>query len=153
MNKTTTFESDLLKLIFKNVAMALVGDASGIQPSAGAGSLYISIHTADPGEAGNQSTNEANFGAYTRVGVTRGAGWTVTDGTDDSSDDTRVQNAALIQFAVASGGSNTITHFGIGCSPSGNGKLLYSGALSSSIPVSAGIRVEIEAGQLTVKER
>ena len=59
MSATNAFETDLLKLIFQNVALANVGDASGLQPSSTAGSLYISLHTGDPGETGDQTTSEA----------------------------------------------------------------------------------------------
>ena len=51
MSKGNTFENDLLLLVFNNTAAALIGDASGLQPSATAGSLYVSLHTSDPGEA------------------------------------------------------------------------------------------------------
>ena len=52
MSKSNTFENDLLQLLFNNVDIADIGDAAGIQNSATAGSLYLALHTADPGEAG-----------------------------------------------------------------------------------------------------
>lgn len=51
----------LLQLILRNSAWANIGDSSGLQPSATAGSLYLSLHTASPGEGGNQSTNEISY--------------------------------------------------------------------------------------------
>lgn len=51
MSKSNTFENDLLQLIFNNVDIADIGDAGGLQNSATAGSLYIALHTGDPGEA------------------------------------------------------------------------------------------------------
>ncbi len=51
----------LLTLIFNNTAWANVGDASGLQPSSGAGSFYISLHTASPAESGDQTTNEVSY--------------------------------------------------------------------------------------------
>lgn len=53
--------TDLLELIFNNVDWANIGDATGLPGSAVAGSLYISLHTASPGEGGDQTTNEASY--------------------------------------------------------------------------------------------
>lgn len=53
--------TDLLELIFNNTAWANIGDAGGLQPSASAGSLYLSLHTSSPGEAGTQETNEVSY--------------------------------------------------------------------------------------------
>lgn len=73
-----TFLQNVLKLYFQNVDHANVGDAAGLQNSAGAGNIYVSLHTADPA-GGDQTTNEASYGSYARVAVARGAGtWTVT---------------------------------------------------------------------------
>lgn len=57
--------------MFNNTDFANIGDAGGLQNSATAGSLYISLHTSDPGEAGSQTTNEANYTSYARVAVAR----------------------------------------------------------------------------------
>ena len=79
MSKSNTFENDLLQLIFNNVDIADIGDAGGLQNSATAGSLYLALHTADPGEAGNATTSESAYGSYARQAVARsGAGWTVS---------------------------------------------------------------------------
>ena len=50
--KSDTFENALLLLMFNNSNIANVGDATGIRSSTAAGSLYFSLHTADPGDAG-----------------------------------------------------------------------------------------------------
>ena len=82
MSKTNTWENDLLLLLFNNTDATLIGDAAGLQNSATAGSLYVSLHTADPGEAGTQTTNEAAYTSYARVAVARsGAGFTVSGNT------------------------------------------------------------------------
>ncbi len=46
--KTDSHENSLLLLLFNNTGYAKIGDAAGILPSAVAGSLYASLHTADP---------------------------------------------------------------------------------------------------------
>ena len=72
-------ENNLMLLVFNNTAWANVGNAGGLLPSSVAGSFYISLHTADPGETGSQTTSEANYTGYARVGVARSsAGFTVS---------------------------------------------------------------------------
>jgi len=71
MSKSNACENGLLLLMFNNTDFANIGDAGGLQNSATAGSLYISLHTSDPGEAGSQTTNEANYTSYARVAVAR----------------------------------------------------------------------------------
>jgi hypothetical protein len=58
---TTAAANAFLLLFFNNTDWAVVGDAAGLQNSAAAGSLYFSLHTASPAEAGNQSTNEISY--------------------------------------------------------------------------------------------
>ena len=88
MSAGNTFENDLLKLIFNGTAIANIADNAAASPLT---SLYVSLHTGDPGEAGSQTTNEAAYTSYARVAVARsGVGWTVSGST--------VTNAALIQF-------------------------------------------------------
>ncbi len=145
MSKSNTFENDLLLLIFNNTDITLIGDAAGLQNSAAAGSLYVSLHTADPGEAGDQTTNETAYTNYARVAVARTVGgWTVSGNT--------VSNAALVQFAQCGVTGATLTHFGVGTDASGAGKLLYSGALTASLAVSSGIQPQFAAGDLDITE-
>jgi hypothetical protein len=122
---TTSFVTALLQHIFQNANIALVGDATGLRSSTAAGSLYISLHTADPGRAGSQTTNEATYTGYARLAIVRsGAGWTVAGN--------QASNAAIATFAQCTAGSNTITHFGIGTDPSGAGQLIGSGPVGST---------------------
>jgi hypothetical protein len=145
MSKSNTFENDLLKHVFNNDAISLVGDAGGLLGSSTAGSLYVSLHTADPGEAGDQTTSETAYTSYARVAVARtGAGWTVSGNT--------VSNAALVQFPQCGVTGATLTHFGVGTAASGAGKLLYSGALTASLAVSSGIQPQFAGGDLDVTE-
>ena len=145
MSKSNAFETSLLGLIFNNTDIANIGDAGGLQNSATAGSLYVTLHTADPGEAGDQTTNEATYTDYDRVAVARsGAGWTVSGNS--------ATNAAQITFPQCGASGNTITHVGIGTSSAGAGVLLYSGALNSSLAVALNITPLFAASGLTVTE-
>jgi hypothetical protein len=145
MSKGNTFENDLLLLIFNNTDAALIGDATGLRGSSTAGSLYVSLHTGDPGEGGNQTTSECAYTSYARVAVARsGAGWTVSSNA--------VSNAALVQFPQCTGGSETLTHFAVGTASSSTGKILYKGSLSSSLAVSSGIQPQFAIGDLDITE-
>jgi len=142
MSMSNASEQNLLELLFQNAAWPNFGDASGLQPSATAGSLYVALHTSDPGEAGNQTTNEASYVGYARVAVARsGAGFTVSGN--------EVSNAATVQFGECTSGSATVTHFSVGLASAGAGEILYSGALSASRAISAGITPLFNPGQLT----
>lgn len=147
MSKSNAWETALLQLFFNNTnGPANLGDSTGLRGSSTAGSLYVSLHTADPGEGGSQNTSEATYGSYARQAVARSsAGWTVSGNT--------VSNAATVTFPQASSGSETITYFGIGTSSgTGAGTLLYSGAVGTSLAVATLITPSFGVGALTVTE-
>jgi len=145
MSKSNAFENSLLQLLFNNVDIANIGDAGGLQNSAAAGSLYLALHTADPGEAGDQTTNECAYTSYARIAVARTVGgWTVSGAS--------VTNTALAQFPECTGGSETITHVSIGVASAGASVILYSGALTASRSVSSGIQPQFAASALSVTE-
>ena len=134
MSASNAFESDFLRLIFNNDNIANIGDATGVRGSTTAGSLYVSLHTADPGETGNQSTNEAAYTGYARVAVARAPGaWTVS-----GTAPTQVANAAIITFGTSTVGTPTITHFSVGYESSGATKIIVSSALNSSQVINIG---------------
>lgn len=132
MSKSNTFENELLEHIFNNASIALIGDAAGLLGSAVSGDLYVSLHTSDPGEDGDQETNECSYTGYARVAVSRdGTGWTVTAHS--------VSPASDITFPAATAGAETATHFAVGTSSSGAGKILYSGTINPNLAISAGV--------------
>lgn len=143
MSATNAFETALLNLYFLNTDHANIGDAGGLQNSATAGSFYISLHTGDPGEAGDQTTSETAYTNYARVAVARsGAGWSVSSNT--------ASNAAAVNFPTCGATGATITHFGVGTASTGAGNLLFSGALTASLAVSNGITPSFGIGDLDV---
>lgn len=134
-------ETNLLKLIFQNVTWANIGDATGLVGSSTAGSFYVSLHTADPTDSGNQTSSEATYTSYARVAVARSAGgWSISGDT--------ISNAGAVTFPACTGGSNTITHFAIGRASSGTGEIIGVG--TCSLAVSNGITPAFAIGQLTV---
>jgi hypothetical protein len=142
MSKGNTFENDLMKLFFQGTAIANLADNAASSPNT---NLYVSLHTADPGEAGDQTTSEASYTGYARVAVARtSSGWTVTNNS--------VTNASAITFPQCTGGSNTISHFAVGTASSGAGKILYKGELTASLAVSNLIIPEFASSTLTISE-
>jgi hypothetical protein len=139
MSKSNTTENDLMQTIFNNVALPAYGTI-----------YYIALHTADPGEAGVQTTNEATYTDYARVAVARTAGgWSVVGNA--------ASNVAEITFpecnASFSPSTETITHVSIGTASSGAGQILYSGALTApGIIVSALDTPRFPAAALVIQE-
>jgi len=135
MSKGNTTENDVLAKIFHNTAL----------PWDAITNIFLALHTADPGEGGSQTTNEATYTSYARVAVARDAtGWDLS-GNQISNDD-------LLQFPQCTGGRGTITHVSVGTLVSGAGQIIYSGALNSSLAVSNLIQPQFAANALVVTE-
>ena len=133
MSKGDTFENDWMKLVFNATTIGNIADNAASSPLT---NVYVSLHTADPGEAGNQTTNEATYTSYSRVAVARSSsGWTVSGNS--------ASPVANINFPACTGGTNTITHFSVGTASSGTGKILYSGTVSPNISVSSGVTPQL----------
>lgn len=131
MSKSNTLESAILQLIFNATPIANIADNAASSPLT---NLYVALHTGDPGETGNQSTNEVSYSGYARVAVARTTGgWTVSGAAPTS-----VSPVATIAFPVCSSGSATATHASVGVAASGLSNILYSGALTPSISITAG---------------
>jgi len=130
MSKSDTFENDILKLIFKATAIANIADNAAASPLT---SLFWALHTADPGEAGTQSTSEATYTGYARVSVARTTGGMTAASAGSTSP------VANIDFGNCTAGSNTITHASVGVASSGATKILYSGTVTPNISVVNGV--------------
>ena len=145
MSKSNALENSYLLLLFNNTNIANVGDATGLRGSSTAGNLYMSLHTADPGEAGDQTTSEATYTSYARVAIARsGAGFTVTANA--------VATAANTVFPAGTGGSGSLTHWALGTAASGAGVLLYKGALSAAIASGTGVTPTVNAGTCVTED-
>lgn len=145
--KSTEFETNLLNHILNNLALANIGDVTGL-PAGTAGSLYIGLHSADPGVAGDQTTSELSYTGYGRVPVARdNTWWTVTAGS--------AVNAKAITFNQCTAGSGTAAWFSVGTASTLAGHLLYRGQVSSpsgGLLISANITPSIAIGAATISE-
>ncbi len=139
MSKSNTFENELLLHIFQNADIANIGDAAGLQNSVAAGSLYLALHTGDPGETGTATTSEIAYTGYARVAVARSAaGFTVTGNTV-----TLVANQDFGEMTAGAGG--TATFFSVVKELSGASVILYSGACTPNIVVAVGVTPRLKA--------
>lgn len=134
--KGSTFDNDLLKLIFNGVAIANIADNAATAPLT---NLYISLHTADPGAGGSQTTSEAAYGGYTRMAVSRtSAGFTVSGATCTLT--------SSVVFPTATGGTETETWSAVGVASSGVSKILYRGPITPALAVSTGVSPQLTTG-------
>jgi hypothetical protein len=143
MPKSTTFCNDILALFFNATAIADLAENDTTSPLT---TLYVSLHTGDPGIGGSQLTNETSYTNYDRVAVVRTtSGWTVPSGG-------ALSNAAQIQFPQCGATGATITFVAIGTAdlPSA-GKVLYAGS-TNSLPVANQITPLFAIGALDVTE-
>lgn len=148
MSKGNTYETDLLALAVNATPIANIADNAASSPLT---NLFIALHTADPGEAGDQTTSEATYTGYARVSIARSNGspaWTISSPGGVGT----AKNTNAITFALCTAGSNTITFFSVGVVTSGASKILYSGALTASLAVSNGITPSFAALALVLTE-
>lgn len=142
MSKSNAMETAFLKLYYQAVTWAGIAENDTSSPVA---FIYLAAHTASPGEGGTQATNEATFGSYVRVAVARTAGgWTVTG--------PLVENAALVQFAECTSGSETITHLSSGLASSGASEIGHIITLDTPRAIVAGSVLQFAAGAIEITE-
>jgi hypothetical protein len=141
MSLTNAIETSLLQLIFNATTWTSVAQNAATSPST---AFFVSLHTADPGEAGTQSTSETAYGSYARQSVARTTGgWTVSANA--------VSNVAAVTFPQATSGPSTVTYHGVGLLVSGTGTLLMRGLITSpggGLVVNTGVQPVFNIGQL-----
>lgn len=142
MSKGATFTFDLTKLIYNAVAIPNIADNAGSSPNT---QLIVGLHSADPGEGGNLSTNVVSYGDYAPAAVPRSAaGWTVGAGG-------AVSNAALVEWPESTSGVATATYFSVAIS-TGTAKIFHSGALTTPLGIAVGVVPQASIGDLDISE-
>lgn len=107
------------------------------------GTLYIGLHTSDPGESPDGST-EVSAADYSRADVTTGAGFNTT------LNPTAFENANEVSFGVASNDWGTISHVSLHTSTvGGGGDFLATYALSSNKTINTDDEAVFRAGDLS----
>jgi len=114
-----------------------LGTATYTKPT----TVYVALHTADPGEAGSFSAEVGTSGtAYSRKSVTFAA----------ASSGSAASNST-VTFDAATSSWGTITHISITDSATaGAGNILFYGAVTSSKTIDTGDTFQITSGNLTV---
>lgn len=119
-----TFENDLAKLIYNATPIANLADNAAASPLT---TISVALHTADPGEAGTQSTSEVTgYTGYARLTPARtSGGWTVTNNS--------ISPAANLDFGqrTDNGAQIVATHWSTGVAASGATKILNRGVIGS----------------------
>lgn len=144
MPKNAGLAEAVLRLLYRNEdtfePIASLGDASGIGASAGAGSVYVALHTADPGRAAaSQSVNEVstgNWSTYVSQAVARSAGgWDIVAAAGNNG--AQVDNAALITFPQKTeAGTVNVLFWSVGNNATSTvSEILHYGALALAVPV------------------
>jgi hypothetical protein len=141
MGATNSFESEVLRHILLNEAITNLGDAGGLLPSVVAGSVYIALLSQDPGEAGDL-TNEALYVGYVRKDVARG-------GVEWSEADGQIRNVNAQAFVECTGGSETITHFGL-CKTLAGDDMFFHAAFPSPFDVSIEVQPQFDINTFVV---
>jgi hypothetical protein len=123
------FENDLAKLFFQAINWANVADDAASAPIT---NWEMSLHSASPGDAGDQTTNEIGYTGYNREPVARtSGGWSVTGGV--------ASLVSNLDFDPGTGGSGTATHMGLGNANTGTGRLQLYGTVTPNIVCGDGV--------------
>lgn len=115
------------------------GNGGGLPSFTGAANQRLSLHTANPGLGGNQTTNESADPAYARQDVPL----------DDTVIDSTVSPMVFlvdVPFPILTGAGETYTHVVLGRASSGAGQIILVGALPAPIAVATGQRPVIRSG-------
>lgn len=143
MSKGNTFENEWMKLIFQGTDIALIADNATTGPLT---NLYVSLHTADPTDTGNQGTDESAYTSYARVAVARTTtGWGVTAAV--------ASPVANIDFPAATNTGANITHFAVGdLAAATSGRMLYSGTVTPNINIADGVTPRLTTGSTITED-
>ncbi len=142
MGATNSFESEVLRHILLNEAIPNIGDVGGLLPSVLAGNVYVALLTQDPGEAGS-IVNETTYGGYVRKAVARGsAEWVEADG--------EIKNINAQAFVECTGGSDSITHFGLCKTLAGDDMFFHGEFPGGGFDVSIEVQPQFDVNTLIV---
>lgn len=127
MSMSNALENAFLLLLFNATAWANIADNAASTPNT---QIACALHTADPGEAGDQTTSEAAYTSYARVNVNRNSGgWSVSANV--------ASPVANIDFPASGASGSTITHFSAGKTGGGATAIHFSGTVTPNIAIGA----------------
>lgn len=127
---SNAFANQIAALLFHGTPIPALADNAATSPAT---QLYVSLHKADPGAGGTQTTTEADYTGYARIPVARtAAGWTIVGNVVSPTD--------TVEFPEMTGGDEqTITHIAVGTALTGAGTVLFRGAILPTIECKNGV--------------
>lgn len=129
MSASDAFENGAALLFFNATNWANIADNAASEPQT---NWELSLHTADPGDAGSQTTSEIGYTSYARKAVARtSSGFTVSGG--------QATLTANVDFPAGTGGSGTASYMGLGKDHTGAGTLEISGTVTPNIVCGDGV--------------
>lgn len=151
MNASKTFSLNFLKLLFQNLAIAGIGDAAGLQPSAAAGNLYLRFCTDAVAVDADTLGTECAYTGYVAGGVAiprSEAAWNVTY--DDVNLKAVVNAVAEIVFGDCTGAPENAKYVELWVNNTGNtiAERITFYELPAPIAITAGMTPRIQAGLL-----
>lgn len=148
MSKSNAYQPQVLALLLNATPITGVADNTA---TAALTDLYVALHTADPTNAGDQTSNEIDYTGYARVAVSRSnttPGWAITGSSPASASPT-----IPVTFPASTGGTGgTVTHFSIGAAVSGAGEVFYSGTVTPTILVADGVTPQLTTATAITEE-
>lgn len=144
---SNTFENEFLSHLFQNVAIAGIGDGSGLPAAATAGDFYLRLCTDAVAVDDATIGAECAYAGYVAKGiaVARSAGgWTITGN--------QAVNAAEVLFAACTAGAETVKYFEIWKNNTGatEADRLTWVQLTANLAVTAGAVPRFAAGAVVV---
>lgn len=120
---------------------SILRNASGVKPA----SVYVSLHTASPTDAGTPATELSDSG-YSRVECQGDTNWTAPSAQGGGSS---TSNANTLEFDAIVDGPVTVSHFGVYDAATG-GNLLFHGEMDTPRSLQINDVVSVPAGALTI---
>lgn len=117
--------------------------SQGVDPATAPASLYVALHTSDPGNSPDGST-EVGASDYSRVQTAAGSDWDVAGNAPRT-----FQNASVIEFSTASSNWGTISHATLWDAADSTGNAISVHPVSSPKEIADGDRAEFPAGDLS----
>ena len=148
-NASANFEADFLELLFLNTDITGIGDATGLQGSPTAGSLYTRLCTDAVTVTDTQLGTECAYTGYVAKGVAvarSAAGWEI-----DSATPSIIQNTAEIAFGACTAGTETVKYMEVWKNNTGAtiADRIAWVELGATLAVSAGVTPKFAAGEIT----
>lgn len=115
--------------------------SQGVDVDTAPAELHVALHTADPGEVPDGST-EVGAGDYSRQSVSAGSGWNTPNEND-------FENANEVSFGEATSDWGTISHVSLWDASDATGNCLAAFPLDSTVTIDTNDEARFQAGDLS----